>query len=150
MSQKMPPQTILLVDDDPTIRQLGRELLESLGFRVETAADAPRALEVFQELDRVDLVILDYHLPGGDGLGLVRELRALDAGVPLLIASGFLSSREIIPLQASGVQGIIYKPFRLKELQQWIRVALASGSRGLAAILASGPGWKQKSAAPSA
>ena len=126
----MPPQTIMLVDDDPTIRQLGRELLESQGFRVEIAENAPQALELFQELDRVDLVILDYHLPGGDGLGLVRELRALDAGVPLLIASGFLSRREIIPLKESGVQGIIYKPFRLKELQQWIRVALASVPAG--------------------
>lgn len=126
----MPSQIILLVDDDPLIRQLGRELLEHLGFRVETAADAARALEVFQNLDRVDLVILDYHLPGADGQRLVRELRALDAGVRLLVVSGFLSPREAARLQAGGVQGIIYKPFRLKELQQGIRAALAQAAAG--------------------
>ena len=130
MSQKIPSQTILLVDDDPLIRQLGRELLEHLGFRVETAADAARALEVFQDLDRVDLVILDYHLPGADGQRLVRDLRALDAGVRLLVVSGFLSPREAARLQAGGVQGIIYKPFRLKELQQEIRAALAQAAAG--------------------
>jgi two-component system cell cycle sensor histidine kinase/response regulator CckA len=127
---QLPPQTIMLVDDDPLIRQLGRELLEHLGFRVETAADAARALEVFQDLDRVDLVILDYHLPGSDGQRLVRDLRALDAGVRVLVVSGFLSPREAARLQAGGVQGIIYKPFRLKELQQGIRAALAQAAAG--------------------
>ena len=46
-----PPRTILLVDDDPLIRQLGRELLEHLGYRVETASDAAQALEIFQRLE---------------------------------------------------------------------------------------------------
>ncbi len=124
------PATILLVDDDPLIRDLGRELLEHLGFRVATAADAVQALETFQSLERVDLVILDYQLPGLNGFQLFQELKALDAGVRVLMASGYLSAREMARLQESGVQGIIDKPFRLAELRQRIQAALASSSGG--------------------
>jgi two-component system cell cycle sensor histidine kinase/response regulator CckA len=124
----MPLQTILLVDDDPLILELGRELLEHLGFRVATAGDATQALAVFQSLDRVDLAILDYHLAGEDGFQLFRALRALDAGVRVLIATGFLGKTEEARLKQGGVQAIIYKPFRLTELQQSIQAALAAGS----------------------
>jgi CheY-like chemotaxis protein len=85
-----PLRSILLMDDDPLILELGRELLEHLGFRVATASDAPQAMAVFRGLERVD---------------------------PAIQA----------PLKQCGVQGIIYKPFRLTELQQSIRVALAAG-----------------------
>lgn len=124
----MSSRTILLVDDDPLIRQLGGELLEHLGFRVATAADAPQALEVFPRLGKVDLVILDYHLPGMDGHRLLQKLKGLDAGVRVLMASGFLSIREATRLRQSGAQGIIYKPFRLGALQQRIKAALTAAS----------------------
>ncbi|MCX5888210.1 MAG: response regulator [Deltaproteobacteria bacterium] len=117
MAQKLLPQTILLVDDDSQIRRLGRELLEHLGFRVATAADGPQALEVFHRLGKVDLVILDYHLPGMSGHLLLQKLKGLDAGVRVLMASGFLSIREATRLRESGAQGIICKPFRLMELK---------------------------------
>lgn len=126
MAQKLPPQTILLVDDDPQIRQLGGELLEHLGFRVATAADAPQALAVFRRLRKVDLVILDYHLPGINGHRLFQKLKGLDAGVRVLMASGFLSIREATRLQESGVQGIICKPFRLLELQRLLQAVMGT------------------------
>lgn len=126
----MPPQTILLVDDDLLILQLGRELLEYLGFRVAIAGDAPQALELFQRLGRVDLVILDYHLPGLNGQGLLRELRSRDAGVQVLIASGYITPQEMAPLQETGVCGVINKPFRIRELQQRIQEVLAGAGEG--------------------
>ncbi|MCL4500922.1 MAG: response regulator [Deltaproteobacteria bacterium] len=115
--------TILLVDDDPVILELGRELLTHLEYRVETASDAAQALEAFQK-QRTDLVLLDYQLPGMDGYQLFQKLRALDAGVKVLIASGFLSERQVARLREGGVRGIIYKPFRLAELQRQIQAAL--------------------------
>lgn len=126
MAQKLPPPTILLVDDDPLIRRLGRELLKHLGFRVATAADGPQALEVFRRLGGVDLVILDYHLPGMNGHRLLQKLKDLDAGVRVLMASGFLSIREATRLQQSGVQGIICKPFRLMELQPLLQAVMGN------------------------
>jgi two-component system cell cycle sensor histidine kinase/response regulator CckA len=120
-----PPVTILLVDDDPLILELGRELLEHLGYRVETASDAAPALEVFQR-QGADLVIMDYRLPGMDGYRLLQELQALDAGVRVLMATGHLSPQEVTRLWAGGVRGIIYKPFRLEELQRQIEAVLLS------------------------
>lgn len=120
-----PPTAILLVDDDPLILELGRELLTHLEYRVETASNAAQALEVFQR-QGADLVLLDYQLPGMDGYQLFQELRALDAGVRVLVASGFLSEREASCLREGGVRGIIYKPFRLAELQRQIQAALVS------------------------
>jgi CheY-like chemotaxis protein len=120
----MSSRTILLVDDDPLIRQLGGELLEHLGFRVATAGDAPQALEAFHRLEGADLVILDYQLPGMDGYQLFQELRGLDAEVRVLMASGFLCPQEVARLRKGGVRGIIYKPFRLGALQQRIQTVL--------------------------
>ncbi len=117
------PRTILLVDDDPLILEMGRELLEHLGFRVDTAAAASQALEIFLR-QGPDLVILDYRLSGTDGYQLFLELRAQAAGVRVLVATGFLSNRERARLQAGGVRGIIYKPFRLAELERQIEAAL--------------------------
>ncbi len=125
---RKPPPTILLVDDDPLIRKLGRELLENLGFAVKTAAEPYSALEVYRRLPGVDLVIMDYQLPGMDGCQLLEELRRLDARVRVLVASGFLAPRETARLRQSGVQGIIYKPYRLTELRQRIQAALAAAS----------------------
>ncbi len=112
-----PAATILLVDDDPLIRRLGRELLENLGFKVATAQDGPEALKIYGGLGRADLVILDYYLPGQDGGEVLLELRALDAGVRVLMASGFFTAEEANRLLAAGAVGLIYKPYRLKELQ---------------------------------
>lgn len=120
-----PPPTILLVDDDPLILELGRELLEHLGYRVETASEAVQALEVFQR-QGADLVLMDYRLPGLDGYQLLQELQALDAGVRVLVATGQLSPQEAARLRAGGVRGIIYKPFRLEELQRQLEAALVS------------------------
>ena len=123
-TKKMLPGNILLVDDDPLIRKLGRELLECLGYAVATAADAPRALTAFQRLPGVDLVILDYHLPGPNGYELLKELKGLDTGVRVLMITGFISKREAARLEASGIEGIIYKPFRLAELKRKIHAVL--------------------------
>ncbi len=120
-----PSVTILLVDDDPLILELGQELLEHLGYRVETASDAAPALEVFAR-QGADLVIMDYRLPGMDGCRLLQELQALNAGVRVLVATGHLSPQEVTRLWAGGVGGIIYKPFRLEELQQQLKAALVN------------------------
>ena len=70
---KKRPTTILLVDDDPLIRGLGQELLEHLGYRMETAGDGTEAQKKFHRLGRVDLVWLDFYLPGHDGRQALRK-----------------------------------------------------------------------------
>jgi two-component system, cell cycle sensor histidine kinase and response regulator CckA len=122
------PTTILLVDDDPLILVLGQELLEHLGYRVETAGDGPEALKKFQKLDRVDLVVLDYYLPGKNGREILREFKSLDRGARVLVASGFLSNRDMDTLKAEGALGLIHKPYRLTDLQRRIKAVLGGQS----------------------
>jgi len=123
-----PRNQILLVDDDPYIRSLGGELLEKLGYGVDTAERGEEALEKVQQGRSVDLVILDYHLSGMSGLEVCRRLRTLAPEAKTLIASGFFTAREIEQLKAAGAAGFLHKPFRVKELQSQIEEILGGSS----------------------
>lgn len=118
------PQLILLVDDDPLIRSLGKELLEHLGYKVEAAQDGREALEFYRRLEHVDLVILDYYLPDRDGLKVLADLQAFDPEVRVLVASGYFSTQEVDRIKETGAAGFIYKPYRLSELENRIRLVL--------------------------
>ncbi|MFZ5450680.1 MAG: response regulator [Thermodesulfobacteriota bacterium] len=122
------PQLILLVDDDPLIRSLGKELLEHLGYKVEAARDGREALDFYRRLKHVDLVILDYYLPDRDGLKVLEDLQGVDPEVRVLVASGFFSSQEVERIKETGAAGFIYKPYRLSELEDRIRLVLQGSS----------------------
>ena len=127
MAQK-PRPIILLVDDDPLIRGLGQELLEHLGYRVETAGDGSEALKKFKRMERVDLVVLDYCLPGQNGCEVLKEFKILDKRARVLVASGFLSSQDMVSLKKEGALGLINKPYRLTDLQHRIKAVLGGRS----------------------
>jgi two-component system cell cycle sensor histidine kinase/response regulator CckA len=124
---KKPPPTILLVDDDPLIRGLGQELLEHLGYRVETAGNGPEALKKFQRMGGVDLVLMDYCLPGQNGCEVLKKFKILDKRARVLVASGFFSSKDMASLKEEGALGLIHKPYRLTDLERRIQAALAGG-----------------------
>jgi DNA-binding response OmpR family regulator len=126
--RKKPPTIILLVDDDPLILGLGQELLEHLGYKVETAGDGSEALKKFQGMERVDLVLLDYFLPGQNGCEVLRKFKLLDKRARVLVASGFLSSTDVASLKKEGASGMINKPYRLTELQHRIKAVLGGRS----------------------
>jgi two-component system, cell cycle sensor histidine kinase and response regulator CckA len=126
--RKKTPTTILLVDDDPLIRGLGQELLEHLGYRVETAEDGSEALKKFQGMKQVDLVLLDFFLPGQNGCEVLKEFKLLDKRTRVLVASGFLSSQDMADLKKEGASGMINKPYRLKDLQHRIKAVLGGRS----------------------
>ena len=125
-----PGISILLVDDDPLIRSLGRDLLEHLGYQVETAQDGPEALQCYRRQPRIDLVILDYNLPGQTGLEVLQKLKDLDPQARVLVASGDFSSQLVKILEEGGVVGFIHKPFRVWELETRIKMVLAGVSGG--------------------
>jgi two-component system cell cycle sensor histidine kinase/response regulator CckA len=125
---KKPPPTILLVDDDPLILVLGQELLERLGYRVETARDGSEALAKYRQMGRADLVLLDFYLPGQTGREVLKEFKSLDQGARVLMMSGFLSSRDMAKLKQEGALGLINKPYRVTELQRRIKAVLGDRS----------------------
>jgi CheY-like chemotaxis protein len=82
-----PKATILIADDDPTLRAIGAELLSGEGYRVLEAADGDEALQVI-EAEPIDLLILDMLMPNKDGLETIMELRRRDSAVRILAISG--------------------------------------------------------------
>jgi DNA-binding NtrC family response regulator len=116
---------ILLVDDQPRLRQSVREFLELKGFDVDEAATCAEAEEAFHAT-RPDVVLLDYNLPDGDALDLLPKLRALDANVPLLILTG----QGRIDLGAAiraGAEECLTKPVELPTLLLVIKRLLEIG-----------------------
>jgi len=123
-----PKVRILLVDDDPYIRSLGREILEKLGYEVETAETGEEVLAKLHQGRPLDLVILDYHLPGISGPEVIQRLKTVCPGAEVLVASGFFSNRDREQLTAGGATGFLCKPFRLAELRARIEEVLGGRS----------------------
>jgi len=98
---------VMVVDDEPAVRESTRRLLERMGLEVVTAGDGAEALRVFD--DRVELVILDMGMPVMNGAECFRNLRARSS-VPVLIATGYAVDRDAQELVAAGAR-IIEKPF---------------------------------------
>ncbi len=117
--------TILLVEDEETIRALGKEMLNLLGFAVVTAEDGRQALEVFQanESDIV-AVVLDLTMPHMDGVETYRELRQIKQDVRVVVASGYSENDISEQFAGKGLAGVIQKPFQLGELREKLKTAL--------------------------
>ena len=123
------PETVLLVDDEPMIRNLGRALLQHYGYRALLAEDGHQAVEFFaRERGNIDLVLLDLTMPGWTGQETLRRLQEIDASVPVLISSG-VSSVTITPEERERVAGFVRKPYRAQELATALRAALEWGKQ---------------------
>jgi CheY-like chemotaxis protein len=105
---------ILIADDKPTGRELVRTVLEGSGYVVFEASDGIEALKRAREI-HPDLIILDLHMPGIDGFGVIEQLRqdAAFASTPImaLTASAMMGDRE--RATAAGFTGYVTKPIRL-------------------------------------
>jgi len=118
-------ETILVVDDEPEIRELTREALVVLGHSVQTAATGEQALEIFKtEGKAIDLVLLDLNMPGMGGYRCLQELLQIDPSVKVIIASGYSASAHGKDALASGSKGFIGKPYQLKELAAMVQEVL--------------------------
>ena len=111
--------TILLVDDDPEVRDVGTQMLERLGFQILTAAHGPEGLKVFQECgDKIDCVILDLTMPEMGGEEVLRELRRLRPDVRVILSSGYNEQEVTQRFAGKGLAGFIQKPYRLANLHE--------------------------------
>lgn len=113
--------TVLLVDDDDSIRMVGGRLLYHLGYEVLAAVDGPQALSLYQtHRDRIALIILDLVMPGMSGWETYQRLKEIDPRALVLVSSGQSSEEETEQFLKGGVQGFIQKPYRLEALSQKI------------------------------
>jgi len=111
---------ILLVDDEETIRGIGREMLTELGFEVITAKDGREALEIFKKNMSIATVILDLTMPHMDGEQCFRELRRLAPELKVIISSGYNEHEVTQKFVGKGLAGFIQKPYKLSTLRDVI------------------------------
>jgi two-component system OmpR family response regulator len=114
---------ILVVDDDPNIRFLLTASLEFEGLEVQTAPDGATALELCATRT-FDLFLIDYVLPGMDGLALARAIRGQHPELPIALITGNVHLVSAADLAAAGITQLFAKPFGLDELVAWIRTQL--------------------------
>ena len=117
--------TILLVEDDPDIRELVAYKLTRGGFEVVEAADGLVALQAARTRPP-DAVVLDMGLPRLSGIDVCRELRAAPATavVPIIMLTGAVRLQELEQAYAAGASDYLVKPFSPRELQRRVEAAL--------------------------
>ncbi|MFP4503038.1 MAG: HDOD domain-containing protein [Candidatus Hydrogenedentota bacterium] len=119
--------TILVVDDDVDLREVLKETFHGRGYDALGASDAREALAMFGG-QQVDLVILDIRIPRQDGLGLLRNIRARKADVPVIVVTGLATEEEFREAERLGARTCLHKPFELKRLLAVIEEVLGSRS----------------------
>jgi signal transduction histidine kinase len=124
---------ILVMDDEEVIRNLLRELLETLGYTVECVQDGAEAVAVYQCAQAAGqpfaMVILDYTIPGGmGGLETLHRLRAIDPQVKALISSGYANNPVMADWAYYGFRGVVAKPYTMAQLQETLHNVLSGAS----------------------
>lgn len=107
--------TILVVDDEPNYLIVLSELLRDEGLEVFTAGGGKEGLELVQEMD-LDLVITDMQMPGMDGLEFLREIKKINADLPVIMITAFAEVEKAVVAMQAGAYNYLSKPFSNDEL----------------------------------
>ena len=109
--------TVMVVDDEPLLRELLADMLCNLGFRPLLFSSGEEAISFYKEHgEDVDVVILDVIMAGMGGVETFKALQEMDPDVKVLMASGYVEKARLRRLESMGVKGIITKPFSVSEL----------------------------------
>lgn len=115
---------MLVAEDDPIFRRLLESRLQSWGYQVITAEDGTQAWELLQRPNTADLLILDWMMPGVDGIELCRRIRAIqqDRYRYILLVSGKDDKQDVVSGLEAGADDYLTKPFDIRELRARVRV----------------------------
>lgn len=120
--------TILLVDDEPRVLEVGAQMLKRLGYHVISAGSGAEALKLYAARgDDVDLVMLDMVMPGMSGSQVFDGLKALNPDVDVLLSTGYSLDERNAEGLTEGCRGYVLKPYSLSELSVKIREILGAG-----------------------
>src|SRR6188508_225765 len=114
--------TVLVVDDEQLIRWSLAERLKADGLTVVEAATAKEALDQFGP--EIDLVLLDYRLPDGDGLRVLKKMKSTQPDVPIILLTAFSSIETAVEAMKQGAYHFANKPFNLDEIVLLVEKAL--------------------------
>ncbi len=118
-------KTILLIDDEDMIIDVGKRMLAKLGYNIMIAKSGREALEIYRENQKkIDMVILDMIMPGMGGGETYDKLKEINPGIKVLLSSGYSINGQAAEILNRGCSEFIQKPFSLKELSQKLREIL--------------------------
>ncbi|SFN09366.1 GGDEF domain-containing protein [Thermodesulforhabdus norvegica] len=114
-AKERPPLRILVVDDDENIRKLLLDHLTRKGYHVRTASDGMEAIRMFSDTP-FDIVITDMHMPGLDGLELIRRIKSVPRNVDIVAITGYIRNYRYADIVRAGAADFLIKPFGIEEL----------------------------------
>ena len=123
MGAQTQPGRILVIDDEDLIRWSLRQGLQDEGYSVTTLATPQSAL---QQAEQADLVLLDWRLPGSDGLAVAKELKRARPSRPVILMTAYGNPEFMKQAAAIGVWGVLLKPFDLEDVLPLVHAALQS------------------------
>ena len=125
----MANELILIVEDNEKNRKLARDVLQVKGYRTLEAESAEAALKIAAETVP-DLVLMDIHLPGMNGIEALKKLRQAEAtrAVPVLAFTASVMPQDRHQITSAGFNGFLAKPINLKEFEATIAAALKKGA----------------------
>lgn len=132
-------EVVLVVDDDPVVRESLQRLLGKRGYAVETAGTAEEALLLLEQ-KLFALVITDWQMPGMDGLALLRRVKERLPHTPVVMITAYGSTETVIQALRGGVSDFVLKPYRPEELLQIVEREVARHRQAVPAGLSSGIG----------
>jgi CheY-like chemotaxis protein len=119
-------ETILLVEDEKTLRKLQKRILTDAGYRVLEASDGAKALRIAaDEVGEIDLVLTDVEMPTLGGRGMVEELNELSPGIRVLFMSGYTDNEILRRGIGTAETQFLQKPFTAETLKTAVQIALA-------------------------
>ena len=127
-TERVPTGVALVVDDDPTVRDVLRDILEMDGWRVEAVSMAPEAV-LRLATQPYDLLVVDLHLPAVSGQALLRRAKALRPRMPVLVITGFPSVSVAVQVMKAGATDFLEKPFHPHQVRRAVREAMARRQR---------------------
>lgn len=116
-------ETILIVDDDPRIRNLLTESLNAIGYQTVAASDGREALETVRSRP-IDCVVSDIKMPELDGLNLLHHVKAEHPSMPVIMITGFAFHQHREQATHGGADGFLVKPFRLEKIEEVLQRVL--------------------------
>jgi PAS domain S-box-containing protein len=129
-AQSRHPETVLVVDDEPTIRMLVTEVLQELGYTAIEAADAATGLEILQSGARIDLLVSDVGLPGGmNGRQMADAARVTRPDLKVLFITGYAENAVLGNRQLAPGMHVLTKPFPMEALAHRLKTLIAEGPR---------------------
>ena len=118
-------ETILVIDDEDTVRQAAKSALESYGYKVIVATNGREGVRLFQELaGEIDVVLLDMTMPVMSGEEALRRLKSIQPDIPVVLSSGYEEADATRRFTGKGLAGFIQKPYAAVGLAEKIKVAL--------------------------